>query len=126
MKRSVFGFVLLVLLLAGGLTVSRTMEHIHFPAAQALDAAARWAMAGDWTEAEQAAAHGAACWEKHWKFSAALADHQPMEDINTLFSQLEIYRAAEEQAEYAAICRELAGRLEAMAQAHTLHWWNLL
>ena len=49
-----------------------------------------------------------------------------MEDIDSLFARAAVYRQQRETAEYAAVCRELARRVEAMAQAHTLRWRNLL
>ena len=50
----------------------------------------------------------------------------PMEDIDSLFARLSAYAAQEETAEYAAACRELARRVEAVADAHRLTWWNLM
>ena len=52
--------------------------------------------------------------------------HTPMEEIDALFAQVEVYAAAREEAEFAAGCAELSRRMEAMANAHGAQWWNVL
>lgn len=126
MKRTVIGFSLLLLLLIGGMLSQRALTAAHTPTARALEAAAHAALEEDWAEADKAAARAAELWGKSWKFTATLADHQPMEDIDALFVRLEAYTAARDSTEYAAACRELARRLDAISDAHSLRWWNVL
>ena len=38
---------------------------------------------------------------------------------------VEVAAAEEDALEYASACRELARRIDAMADAHALNWWNL-
>ena len=63
-------------------------------------------------------------WRKAWRLTAAFADHQPMEDVDSLFARLPAY--GEDAVEFSACCRELARRVRAVYEAHSLTWWNLL
>lgn len=126
MRRSWIGFGLLAVLLAGGLLVSWGMGRFHDPIAQDLDQAANCALAGNWDRADILVCGAKESWEKRWGFSAAFADHEPMEDIDGLFAQLEVYAKARECVPYAASCAELSRRIEAMSDAHELKWRNLL
>ena len=126
MKRCWFGVFFLALLLIGGLFVDKIMGRSHTPVAQALDRAAECAMAEDWTGAEALADRARETWEENWHFSAAFADHEPMENIDALFSRLTVFAAAREKEEFAALCRELSRQVKAMGDAHDLKWWNLL
>lgn len=126
MKRCWIGVVCLVLLLMGGLYVDRVMGRSHAPVSQDLDRAAECAMAEDWTGAEAFTDRARENWEKNWHFSAAFADHEPMENIDALFSRLTVFAAAREKEEFGALCRELSRQVKAMGDAHDLKWWNLL
>lgn len=126
MKRGAIGLGLLVALLAGGLLITWGMGRCHDPIARQLEQAADCALAGQWSRAEELTEQARACWKKNWSFSAAFADHEPMEDIDGMFARLEVYAKAREDVEYAAACAELSRRMEAMGDAHELSWWNLL
>lgn len=126
MTRFRIGLTLLMILLVLGITAQIVMGSLHDPVAEQLNRAAGLALLENWEEARGEAAEAASCWQKSWRLSAALADHQPMEDIDSLFAQLPARAAAEDPAEFAAACAELARRVEAMADAHRLNWWNLL
>ena len=114
MTRGIIGCVILALLLAAGLGVQWAVEAL--PA----QAAAR----EDWDTAllhQETAQRG---WRKAWRLTAAFADHQPMEDVDSLFARLPAY--GEDAVEFSACCRELARRVRAVYEAHSLTWWNLL
>lgn len=126
MKRTVFGAGLLLVLLAICLLTQSCMEAIHEPTVKLLEKAGQFAMADNWEEAETAFDQAQNQWQKNRKLTASVADHAPMEDVEGLFAQLEIFAARRETTHFAALCRELAGRVEAMADAHASAWWNLL
>lgn len=126
MKRGIIGFVLLASLLAGGIWSSRAMVCWHRPLEMQLNRAAECALARDWTQAVQLHRQTHELWEKRWHMAAAFADHAPMEEIDSLFAQLEVYERCREPLGYSALCRELARELAAMADAHIPNWWNLL
>ena len=49
-----------------------------------------------------------------------------MDEVDALFAEMEIYARTGEQPHFAACCKELAQRLEAIADAHKFSWWNVL
>ena len=126
MKRCWFGLGLLVVLLVLGLLVTGAMTRNHEDLAARLDTAAVAAEMEDWTEAARAFHDAREGWEKGWHFTAAFADHEPMEEIDGLFAQAEIYLRGQNPESLAAACIQLARMTEAMGEAHALNWWNLL
>lgn len=126
MKRFWIGIGLLALVLAAGLWSGSRMRRVHMPCAAALERAAACAMAEDWTAASALTDQAKACWERNWKFSAAIAHHQPMDEIDALFEELEVYRAREETAAYCASCLYLSERVRDLGDSFRLSWWNLL
>ena len=125
MKRSWFGLGLLVVLLGAGLLVTWGMDRIHTPVARDLITAGEYALAGDWEQAEQLSRKAKECWEKNEKLRACFADHEPMEEIDACFAQLEIYCRMKEETAFAAACGETARKAEAMGEAHGLKWENV-
>ena len=114
----------LALLLAAGLGVQWAVEALQAPITGELTQAAQAAAREDWDTAllhQETAQRG---WRKAWRLTAAFADHQPMEDVDSLFARLPAY--GEDAAEFSACCRELARRVRAVYEAHSLTWWNLL
>lgn len=126
MNRFRIGISLLAILLALGLFIQTATQRNSIPVASALHNAADSALSGRWKAAEHYSSLATDRWKSRWHATAALADHQPMEDIDGLLAQLPVYAAAEDAEEFAAACSDLARRVEAMADAHALHWWNLL
>ena len=125
MKRSWFGFGLLVVLLGAGLLVTWAMERIHEPVARDLITAGEYALAGDWAEAERLSRQAEKSWEKNELLRACFADHGPMEENDACFAQLEIYCRMKEETAFAAACGETARKAEAMGEAHGLKWENV-
>lgn len=126
MKRCWFGLVLLVVLFLGSLWVTDFMDQIHGSLSELAEQAAQKALEGDWGNANALAGKTRALWEKYWNISAVLADHEPMENINGLFSQLEAYAQGRDPMGFASVCKLLKSQLEAMGDAHGFVWWNLL
>lgn len=126
MKRSWFGFILLLVILALALTVTWVMGEIHRPVSQNLREAADFALAGDWNGATDAARRAESNWQLWANVRLCFADHTPVEDIDSMFGELEAYRAEKETADFAAACLELKEKVDAVGQAHGLTLWNLL
>lgn len=125
MKRCVFGWVLLAVLLAGSLLVTWAMQRGHEPIARELEQAAEQAVSGNWEEARRLAERAQEDWEDIHPFTACFADHGPMEEIGDIFAQLEVYKKIGGHKDFAAACAELAEKMQAMSDAHGLQWWNL-
>ena len=126
MKRCWFGAGLLAALLVAGLLVTRGMTKVHSQVASQLRNASAAASAENWTQAEREIREASEQWEMRWHFSAAFADHEPMEEIDGMFAQLAVYLEEKDPAALAALCAQLSRMVEAMGDAHECTWWNLL
>ena len=122
MKRSWFGFALLVILLAVSLAVSLVMTGIHEPIAGQLRLAAGFAQMENWQEARELTEEATALWKKWEGLRLCFADHTPVEQINSDLAQIPVM----DRQELAAACAQTAEKVEAIAKNHHLHWWNLL
>lgn len=125
MKRSWFGFLLLMVLLALSLTITWIMTDIHEPVSQNLRQAADLALAEDWDGANAYAKSARSRWEGWAHFRLCFADHTPVEDIDAEFAALDAYRAKKEAADFAAACMALEKKVDAIGNAHRLSAWNL-
>ena len=126
MKRSWFGFVILLVLLLGSTLSSRAMVGIHEPIGEKLQLSARCAMAGDWRRAEAVFRQAQESWEKSEHFRSCFADHTPVEEIDGDFELLQVYCASRETVSFSGGCLQLARQVAAVGEAHELVWWNLL
>ena len=126
MKRIWIGIVLLLVLLMAGIGISAFMEESHLPIARDVRHAGALAMESQWGPAQAYANRGLKQWEKKWPVTAAIADHEPMDEIDALFAQLKVYAAAKDAPAYTAACACLASQLEALSQSHSFNWWNLM
>ncbi len=126
MKRCRVGAWLLAALLVIGLLSSWAMVKCCEPVGNAAAEAAAAALREDWDNAEALVGQARAQWKKYWGFCAAFADHEPMEDINGLFAQLEVYAQSRDPQNFAAVCAQLSEDTKAIGEAHSLKWWNLL
>ena len=126
MKRIWIGIVLLGVLLISGIGAGEFMEQAHDPVARDVRQAGDLALQGQWELAQALVKRGQDRWEEKWPVTAAIADHEPMDEIDALFAQLEVYAAAKDQITYTALCAHLASLLEAISQSHSLNWWNLM
>lgn len=126
MKRCWIGLGLMIGLLVCGILTTWGMQRCQDPIAWELEQAAYLAVQDQWQEAESYANQAKEKWESNWGFSASLADHEPMERVNSLFAQLEICSAARDALTYGLLCAQLQEEVEAIGEAHSLVWWNLL
>ena len=119
MNRVVIGVALLAALLAASLFSAWQMGNIQQPIADRMEEASRQSLRGESAAAAETAARAESAWHSSRVFTAALADHQPMEDIEGLFARLHAYET-EDRSEYAALCAEIARRIRAVAEAQEL------
>lgn len=97
MKRSWIGFVLLLVLLAGGIAATWGMAKCHEPIARDLENAAKTALQGDMAQGEGLMLQAREAWGRSRHLGACFADHTPMEEIDALFAEVEVYAAAREK-----------------------------
>ena len=126
MKRMWIGAGLLLVLLALGIGLCWGFDALHRPLAAQMEAAGTAALAGNWTEAVETVEEAREKWERFRHFTAAVADHQPLEEIDGLFARLQVLAGGRVVTEFAAECRHLAILAEAIADSQGLSWWSLL
>lgn len=126
MKKFWLGIVLLAALLVGGLLNAWGMEKSHSHIASLLTQAADLALSGDIARGTEKAAEAQAHWDRYRNAVAAVADHQPLENVEALFAQLKTYGEASATVSFAATCQEASRQVEAVGDAQTLKWQNLL
>lgn len=125
MNRFRLGAAILLLLLGIGLWAQWRMDAIHTPLAQAMARASQQVLLGQQEQAAQAITEVTARWQESRLLTAAFADHQPLEDIESLMAQLPAAAASDDVTDYAALCAELALRIQAVTEAHRLTLANL-
>ena len=126
MKRIWIGIILLTILLMAGFWISGFMTQAHKPVAQDIRRAGNLALADQWDSAQILVQQSQAQWKKKWPVTAAIADHEPMDEIDALFAQLDTYAAARDGIGYSAVCAHLSSLLDAISHSHRLTWWNLM
>lgn len=126
MKRLLLGIGLLALLPVLGLWASNHLSDIHGKLSDTLAQAAELALTGAPEEGAALAEQAQQQWEGYWHKVASMADHAPMDEIDGLFAQLKAYAKAGLREDFAAICAQLSKHINAIGEAHSLSWWNLL
>lgn len=126
MGRFTLGVGLLLVMLCLGLLVMFSMNRVNEPIAQMLDDAAQAALAGDLDKGIQLASRARSIWDSSWHKIASFADHSPMDEIDSLFAQMEVYGQTENPEDFASHCARLSMLVTAVGEAHSLNWWNLL
>ena len=126
MNRLWIGIGILVVMLAMGIGLLWWSSVFFEELSQELEQAGELALSGDWQAAGKKAMESEKKWEKWRKFWSSFTDHEPMEQMQSLFSQLELYRVKQMQVDFAAICRTLAHTAQAIEETHGLKWWSIL
>ena len=126
MKFVWMGTGILALFLALGIWSAVSMDDTHKQIAETLDQAAQSALADDMEAGIAAYREAKASWQKHWRVTASITDHGPMDEIDSLFSEVDVYALTEEMPHFAASCTQLAELVRAVGDAQRLTWWNFL
>ena len=126
MGRLWIGIGILVVLLAMGIGLLWGSGVYFEELSQDLEQAGELALAGNWQAAEEKAEKGREKWEQYRRFWASFTDHEPVEQMQNLFSQLDLYEAQQLEVDFAAVCRNLVHLAEAIDEAHGLKWWSVL
>ena len=126
MKRMWIGIGILFLLLAAGVGLLIASRSFFSALTDSLEQASIHATVEDWNRALKKEEESRQQWEKYRRFWAAFTDHEPVEEMQNLFSQLEVYAQEGMETDFAAICKHIAHLAEAMDEFHNLHWWSVL
>lgn len=126
MKRLLLGILILGVLLVGGILICRALDGIHTPIVADLQRASAAALAEDWASAQDLLEHASIRWDHFHRITAAFADHTPMDEVDNLFRELQIYGRIQELPHFAALCTHAEECIRAILESHRLSWWNLL
>lgn len=126
MARGWLGIGILIAFLALGFVTAGAMDNAHLPTQELLAQAAEKTLNGDFEGAVALGVEAKTRWDRHWNGTATVADHSPMDDVDALFAEMVIYAEAKEEPHFAAVCKELSQRIQAVAGAHRFSWWNIL
>lgn len=126
MVRGWIGVGILVVFLVLGVVTGVAMDDAHLPTGALLEQAVEKAFSGDFAGAVDLGLQAKTRWENTWNATATMADQSPMDDVDDLFAEMEIYARTGEEPHFAACCKELARRIEAIADAHRFRWWSVL
>ena len=121
-----FGIGLLLVFLVFGLWVAEVMDSGHMQISSMLEQAASAMLDGDPDRGLALAQQAHDRWQHNWHITATVADHAPMDEIDSLFAQLQLYGSVRQQVDFAAYCTRISQLIRAMGEAHTLNWWNVL
>lgn len=126
MNRLWIGIGLLVLLLGLGVALWLGSGAFFGEFSHEMEAAGQAALESNWVLAGEKAAECERKWTRFAHFWSAFTDHAPMEQVQSLLSQLELYKNARLEVDFAACCRCLAREAEAIRENHGLAWWSIL
>lgn len=123
MKRIWIGIGLLMGLLVLGFVASNQMVRVHLGIAKQLEQAAQ---EPQWEQAVSLSREAKEAWHRHRSFTASLSEHDNIDQIDSLFAQLEVYQTQADPLSHASACAYLSEAISALLDAHRLTWWNLL
>lgn len=126
MRRLWIGVGFLIVMLAVAILLTVLFDRIHTPLSEDLRQASQLAMEGNWEKATALTGQARADWKQYREFIAAVADHEPLEKMENLLEQLDVYAQQRRTADFSAMCVELAAMADAMLESQQLTWWNFL
>lgn len=123
MKRFWLGAAVMALLLGLGIAVTLGTESICAPISEQLEQASQ---TDDWEQAKIFSSQARIQWERSRRCLAAVTDHEPMEQIDSLFRSLEVYAQSWDTVRFSDTCAQLASQTQALAEAQAVGWWHIL
>ncbi len=126
MGRFLFGIGLLAALLGTGIWVGAAENAVCVPVAALLEQATEETVSGDMEKGAVLARQALQCWQQHRNATAAVVDHGPMDEVESLFAQMEQFALAGKEAQFAATCARLTQLVRAIGEANGLAWWSFL
>ena len=125
MNRFWLGVGLLVLFLVAGIWSTVFLDTVHEPISETLEQATEQIIAGDLDEGIRLSQQARQKWRSCWGVTALVIDHDPVEQIDALFAQMEVCGKAGFEEEFAAACASASALIRAVSNAHGFTWWNL-
>ena len=126
MKRLWLGVSFLIVLLIFGIWQTLGLFSIHNTLSDTLSDAALAAQQQDWETADALSQAAHEKWEQYRHLTASFADHEPMEEAEQLFAELQICKGLSLEENYAVVCSNLSQICKAIAESFQISWWNVL
>ena len=126
MKRFWLGAALLAVLLGAGIFSTVVTERFHHSLSQRLEATASAALAQDWEATGELLHQCRSRWTRYRNAMATGVSHEPIEQIDMLYSQLDIYFQRRDSLGFSLCCTALRHQTQALGEAQSINWWNLL
>ncbi|MBQ6996804.1 MAG: DUF4363 family protein [Oscillospiraceae bacterium] len=126
MRRLWIGVGFLIVMLAVAIALTVAFDRIHRPLSERLEEAASLAMAQEWEKATALTQRARADWEKYRELIAAVADHEPLEEMEKRLDLLTVYAQLHRTGDFSATCIEVSAMADAMLESQQLTWWNFL
>ena len=124
-KRTGLGIGILIFFLIGGILGAKQMENLCKPICRDLENAQNLVKQGQDQQASQLIDSAYRAWKKNRFHIAAFVNHDPIDEIDGLFFQTQIYGQLKEKTDFAAGCGRLSQLIDALWQSHKFTWWNL-
>lgn len=125
-RRFYLGLGILAVFLALALLVSWGLDRIQQPISRDFSQAASEALDGDLQAGISLARQAQQRWQTFRKRVAAVADHTPMDQIEELLAEAEVFAQAEDAEHFAACCAQLSRLTQFISDAHDPGWENIL
>ena len=126
MKQLWYGTALLILLFAASLLLGNHLEKACTQPIRDLDRATDAALEENWGLASALVIRAKKDWQRHRGITAALAHHDPLEEIDRDFTQLDVFTRTKDAVQFCALCAALEQNFENLQQSGRFRWWNLL
>lgn len=124
--RFYLGISLLALFLLLGIFTAFRTEQALQPAADLFSRAAQAALDGDLEAGIGLFQRAAGRWAGAQKRIATVADHTPLEEIESLLAETQVFAKAGDAEHFSACCARLSRLIEAVSDAHSPAVENLL
>lgn len=126
MSRIYLGIGILLLLLALCIVFSLWVPRTHMAISRQLEQAVRFAQQDDWLQASRFVQQAAQSWKQAHDLTTMVADHEPADEIDSLFAQLEVYAAQQDAVGFGATAAQLSSLTAALGNSQSFSLWNLL
>ena len=125
-KRFYLGLGILIFFLVFGFFLHIAFSRIHTPIAEGFDAAVAAVSRGDLELGISLARQAAERWQNYRSVTAAVADHTPMDEIDSLMAEMEVFARFQDGEHFSAVCAQLAHLVRSVYDTHRLIWMNIL
>ena len=126
MKRGLFGMGILAVLLIVCLIVMGMAAVLPRQITEDLQGAADAALAGDWEKTAALTEKARTAWREIRPFYCCITHQDALQEIDSLFLQLDAYQQTGEAGSYGAACLSLAAQTRSLGEDQLLTIWQLL